>query len=257
MSQQLERRRLDELAEEIGQEVQLAEQAWRDALGHAIKAGQALIEAKSLVKHGQWLPWLKENTSLPERTAQHYMRLARESATVADLPTVRDALAVLAGPSEPESEPTPEPEPEPGPPDAPQTAEQFEAEIVREIGPPPRREDYKPLKDDPVHLDAAEVRYLFDVIDYQRDRQIFIGRRLQSYARAALAEATDSETVMVASALMAFASTGIAFEEAERAAENAEEDEFEAKCRAVGRAERAHQAARDTYYALVGEETDE
>src|SRR4051812_38894664 len=42
----------------------------------ALEAGRALIEAKSLLKHGRWLPWLKDNCGLPERTAQLYMKLA-------------------------------------------------------------------------------------------------------------------------------------------------------------------------------------
>jgi hypothetical protein len=49
------------------------------ALAHATRAldaGRALIEAKSLVRHGRWLPWLKEYCHLSERTAQLYMRLA-------------------------------------------------------------------------------------------------------------------------------------------------------------------------------------
>jgi hypothetical protein len=53
----------------------------------AIDAGHALIEAKSLVKHGEWLPWLREHCALAERTAQLYMKIANsglESATVAD-----------------------------------------------------------------------------------------------------------------------------------------------------------------------------
>jgi hypothetical protein len=86
--------------------VQAAEDDFRSAIQHAIAAGERLIEAKALVKHGEWLPWLRENTELPERTARSYTRLARESATVADLPTVREAVAVLTAPkahAEPES----------------------------------------------------------------------------------------------------------------------------------------------------------
>jgi hypothetical protein len=49
-----------------------------DALRHATEAGRLLLEAKSAVGHGGWLPWLKENCGLSERTAQVYMRLARE-----------------------------------------------------------------------------------------------------------------------------------------------------------------------------------
>lgn len=58
------------------------------AAERAIVAGKALIEAKALVKHGQWLPFLKKHCDLPERTAQLYMKIARldlEPATVADL----------------------------------------------------------------------------------------------------------------------------------------------------------------------------
>jgi hypothetical protein len=41
-----------------------------------MEAGAGLIEAKKLVGHGQWLPWLKENCGVSERRAQHYMKLA-------------------------------------------------------------------------------------------------------------------------------------------------------------------------------------
>jgi hypothetical protein len=76
--------------------------AARRSLEHAIAAGERLLEAKQLLgAHGAWLPWLKQHVSIPERTCQHYMRLARhrgellaKSATVADL-TVRAALKHL------------------------------------------------------------------------------------------------------------------------------------------------------------------
>ena len=44
----------------------------------AIAAGHKLIEAKSLLTHGAWLPWLRQRVSMSERTAQDYMRLARD-----------------------------------------------------------------------------------------------------------------------------------------------------------------------------------
>ena len=44
---------------------------------HALDAGRALLEAKGLLKHGRWLPWLKDHCRLPERTAQLYMKLAK------------------------------------------------------------------------------------------------------------------------------------------------------------------------------------
>jgi hypothetical protein len=96
---------LSDLAARIRSEHEAALLNMRRGLEHAIAAGNLLIEAKAQLKHGQWLPWLEEVCpALPERTATHYMRLARhapelesKSATVADL-TVRGALELLAPP---------------------------------------------------------------------------------------------------------------------------------------------------------------
>jgi hypothetical protein len=73
----------------------------RDALTHARMAGELLIEAKSLLKHGEWGNWLTENVSFSESTAQNYMRLAKnwdrlvKSPTVGDL-GLRKALSLLS-----------------------------------------------------------------------------------------------------------------------------------------------------------------
>ncbi len=80
--------RLPVLAEEIKRAHTGVMDAAKTAAERAIEAGNALIEAKSLVKHGQWLPFLKEHCERPQRTAQLYMKIAKlglESATVADL----------------------------------------------------------------------------------------------------------------------------------------------------------------------------
>ena len=74
-------------------------------LAHAMTAGGILIEAKGLVPHGQWLPWLV-SCGLSERTAQRYMRLARHrpgieganATCVSDL-SLNGALALLTNPS--------------------------------------------------------------------------------------------------------------------------------------------------------------
>jgi hypothetical protein len=42
-----------------------------------IVRGDLLIEAKALVEHGQWLPWLEENFDMSEGTAERAMRVAR------------------------------------------------------------------------------------------------------------------------------------------------------------------------------------
>ena len=65
-----------------------------------ITIGQRLTEAKAQLPHGEWLGWLAERVEYSERTAQAFMRIARECSNpqlVADL-GVRKALALLALP---------------------------------------------------------------------------------------------------------------------------------------------------------------
>ncbi len=62
-----------------------------------VDIGLRLIEAKAMLSHGGWLPWLEERVCFSEKTAQNYMRVAREFPNpqlVADL-GVRKALALL------------------------------------------------------------------------------------------------------------------------------------------------------------------
>lgn len=40
--------------------------------------GARLIEAKEMLEHGEWLPWLRERVDISERHAQNLMRVARE-----------------------------------------------------------------------------------------------------------------------------------------------------------------------------------
>ena len=70
--------RLPALAANIAAEHQQAQASMQKGLEHALKAGELLVEAKKLVTHGKWLPWLEANCPFPERTAQLYMRVARE-----------------------------------------------------------------------------------------------------------------------------------------------------------------------------------
>jgi hypothetical protein len=96
---------LSTLAAKINAHHQHCVEAAGQALEHAKHAGELLTLAKDKVTHGDWLPWLKANVPFSEKTAQNYMRVAREwtrltggkSATVADL-TLRQALEVLAEP---------------------------------------------------------------------------------------------------------------------------------------------------------------
>jgi hypothetical protein len=88
---------LKRLAAEIRREHEAAEDSWRDALAHAVRAGERLIQAKRLVKHGEWLPYLAA-AGVPQTTASAYVRVAANQQHVAGLPTLRAALAELAVP---------------------------------------------------------------------------------------------------------------------------------------------------------------
>lgn len=72
----------------------------RQAGSAIIEIGRRLNEAKEQLEHGEWLPWLQEKVDFSERSAQNFMRLAREyekSAEIADLGASK-ALALLALP---------------------------------------------------------------------------------------------------------------------------------------------------------------
>jgi hypothetical protein len=70
---------------------------------HAIAAGEKLIEAKALVKHGEWIAWLEENFPFTRRWASACMRLARHQneLQMGDGVPISDALAQLAEPKVP------------------------------------------------------------------------------------------------------------------------------------------------------------
>jgi DUF3102 family protein len=86
------------------------EEAAKNLVQKAMMAGSALTEAKRQVRqeagHGGWLPWLKKECQLSERTAQRYMELAKgkskleqklredKSVTMADL-TISEALRLI------------------------------------------------------------------------------------------------------------------------------------------------------------------
>ena len=104
MSDELERTNEVEITctrdiEDITAEILEAKRAGGEAI---LTIGRCLIEAKDMLSHGEWLPWLTEQVEFSPRTAQNFMRLAREwsnTQTLADLGASK-ALALLALPPE-------------------------------------------------------------------------------------------------------------------------------------------------------------
>jgi Protein of unknown function (DUF3102) len=71
---------LPDLAARIRVEHEAVSAALKESVRHAIAAGELLIEAKGRLSHGQWLPWLQDHCTISERTAQLYMRVAKNRA---------------------------------------------------------------------------------------------------------------------------------------------------------------------------------
>jgi hypothetical protein len=89
-------REIRRLHEEIGE-------ALRTTLPKAIRVGELLAEQKAEMKHGEWLPWCKDNLPFTDRTARNYMQFydhrgQLKSELVSDLPTARKLITVSKKP---------------------------------------------------------------------------------------------------------------------------------------------------------------
>jgi hypothetical protein len=90
---------LGALARRIQAAHEAAQASARTALESAILCGELLLEAKRLVGHGRFLPWLDENTTLGPRQAQRYMRVARNQDALRNASSethLAGAMALLA-----------------------------------------------------------------------------------------------------------------------------------------------------------------
>ncbi len=98
---------LTALASRINAEHRACDEALREGLRHSVRAGEMLLEAKGRVRHGEWGAWVRDNFEGSARTAQAYMKVAREiphldgakAQRVADL-SFREALKELSAPAE-------------------------------------------------------------------------------------------------------------------------------------------------------------
>ncbi len=98
----------------IGAEIRMyAEAGRRITLLCGIEIGRRLVEAKELLEHGEWLPWLERETQISDRSAARYMQVFREYGAaqqslfgpVANSPmlsnlSISNALRLLALPEE-------------------------------------------------------------------------------------------------------------------------------------------------------------
>lgn len=99
--------------EQINLEYRLSQSKASEAVQHAINCGLMLLQVKASLKHGEWLPWLKQQREtgqidFSDETAKRYMRVASNRSRVTDLaPTsIRAALELLTEDKPAEPQPT-------------------------------------------------------------------------------------------------------------------------------------------------------
>jgi hypothetical protein len=78
---------LQTLADQINSEHRQCQKAAEFALACALEVGRLLAEAKSQVKHGEWLPWIEKNCEFGRRQAQGYKRLHDNRERIAEMRT--------------------------------------------------------------------------------------------------------------------------------------------------------------------------
>lgn len=68
----------------------------RKMMHRAIDAGRALLKVEKLLKHGEWLPWLKANFNAKPRMAQYCMLLAALVEYMPDMADRVDEFTIMA-----------------------------------------------------------------------------------------------------------------------------------------------------------------
>lgn len=95
--------RINQLSQIILSEHDAVVAAGQSMVEHAIHAGEALLEAKSLIPRGQWSEWLATNIPLSASVPNVYMRIAKyvEVVRAGNPPTIKAARRMLIGLDEP------------------------------------------------------------------------------------------------------------------------------------------------------------
>jgi len=89
--------RLRTLAEKVNREHRHAESSARQALKHAVEAGELLLKAKEAVGHGNFNKWIEGNFEGSQRQATRYMRLATAADQKRIAPDEVSSLAEAEG----------------------------------------------------------------------------------------------------------------------------------------------------------------
>ena len=173
-----------------------------NSLDHARRAGELLTEAKGLLEHGEWGPWLTANFAGSETTARNYMRVAEHweelktqignaadlslNSTVKLLSKPRVALPTPAlpsdefdaehydigpgGPDDPEPDPPETPDSPPEPPTSLHSVPTDEDGLDDDQDPGERYTGASVAGEPPNsfadYLDVAVDRWLFDYPDF-------------------------------------------------------------------------------------------
>jgi len=73
---------LPTLAQTINAKYKLAQDNIRNAVRAAMDCGDALAKAKAMLPHGEFTPWLRDNSEMMPRTVQEWMFLGRHRKQV-------------------------------------------------------------------------------------------------------------------------------------------------------------------------------
>ena len=103
---------LSELVASVNNEHRQVKECVIKGAQHAVRAGELLWQAKRKARHGRWLEWIAENCEFSERTAELYMKLARDLPQVANSQGIADlsltgAIKMIEELKSPEENPIP------------------------------------------------------------------------------------------------------------------------------------------------------
>src|SRR5262245_5723331 len=98
---------LEHLAHAISADHEASEEAGMEAVRRARDAGEKLLRAKGMVKHGRWLPGLKNRAKIEQKTAWRYMQIALrwDELKLGTVPNLADAYRLLSADGEEEEPP--------------------------------------------------------------------------------------------------------------------------------------------------------